>query len=185
TDRSGRTMLEVVELVKRTDKLMEAFSEASNERLREAQTHTTSGLKSLRTAAEFAAGRAQEMTVATEQMQAETTEVGNNVERLDACSGHIDAVLNELELVKHQLELECPGVNESYDAGEVENCFRRLTRRKWSAKFCAQRSPGSPYQRHNKPSRVIALNCFNSGGVSGDNETLILGGTRASDAKNL
>lgn len=123
TDRSGRTMLEVVELVKRTDKLMEAFSEASNERLREAQTHTTAGLKSLRTAAEFAAGRAQEMTIATEQMQAKTTEVGNNVERLDACSGHIDAVLNELEMVKRQLEVECPGVNETYDAGEVEQLF--------------------------------------------------------------
>ena len=103
-----QAMQEVVELVKRTDKLMEAFSEASNERLREAQTRTTAGLESLRTAAEFAAGRAQEMTVATEQMQAKTTEVGNNVDRLDACSGHIDAVLNELEMVKRQLEIRLP-----------------------------------------------------------------------------
>ena len=73
---------------------MGAFSEASNERLREAQVQTAAGLDNLRTAAAFAASQAQEMEAATEKMQAKTTEVGNTVDLLDACFGRIDAVLS-------------------------------------------------------------------------------------------
>ena len=83
TDQSGQAMQEVLNLVKQTNELMGAFSEVSNERLGEAQTQTRAGLDNLRTAAEFAAGQAQEMKVATDQMQAKTTEVGNIVDVLD------------------------------------------------------------------------------------------------------
>jgi hypothetical protein len=123
TDQSGQAMQEVVNLVKQTNELMGAFSEVSNERLGEAQTQTRAGLDNLRTAAEFAVGQAEEMKVATDQMQAKTTEVGDIVDVLDACFGRIDAMLAELEAVRSQLESDRPEVKDPYDAAEVEQLF--------------------------------------------------------------
>ncbi len=123
TDQSGQAMQEVLSLVKQTNELMGAFSEVSNERLGEAQAQTRAGLDNLRTAAAFAAGQAQSMKAATEQMQAKTTEVGNIVDVLDACFGRIDAVLAEIEAVRSQLESDHPEVKERYDAAEVEQLF--------------------------------------------------------------
>ena len=123
TDQTGQAMQEVLDLVKQTNEAMGAFSEASNERLREAQVQTRAGLDNLRTAAAFAASQAQEMEVATEKMQAKTAEVGNTVDLLDACFGRIDAVLTEIEGVRRQLEIDHPEVKDRYDAAEVEQLF--------------------------------------------------------------
>jgi len=123
TAQSGHAMQEVLNLEKQTNEEMRAFSEATNERLREAQGQTRAGLEILRTAAAFAAQRAQEMKVATEEMQANTTEVGNAVNLLDACFERIDAVLAELEAVRRQLEIDDPDVKERYDAAEIDRLF--------------------------------------------------------------
>jgi chromosome segregation ATPase len=123
TDQSGHAMQEVLNLEERTNEQMGAFSEATNERLREAQDQTRTGLDNLRTAATFVAQRAQEMKAATEKMQAETTEVGNAVDLLAACFERIDVVLTELEAVRRQLEIDDPEVKERYDAAEVERLF--------------------------------------------------------------
>ncbi len=123
TDQTGQAMQEVLDLVKQTNEAMGAFSEASNERLREAQVQTKAGLDNLRTAAAFAASQAQEMEVATEKMQAKTTEVGNIVDLLDACFGRIDAVLTAIECARRQLEIDHPEVKDRYDAAEVERLF--------------------------------------------------------------
>ena len=109
--------------MKQTNELMGAFSEASDERLREAQVQTTAGLENLRTAAAFAASQAQEMGTATEKMQAKTAEVGGTVDLLDACFARIDAVLAEIESVKRLLEINHPEVKDLYDAAEVEQLF--------------------------------------------------------------
>jgi len=123
TDQSGHAMQEVLKLEKQTNEEMGAFSEATNERLREAQDQTRAGLDNLRTAAAFAAQRAQEMKIATEKMQAKTTEVGNAVDLLDACFERIDAVLAELEAARRPLEIDNPDVKERYDAAEIERLF--------------------------------------------------------------
>jgi uncharacterized phage infection (PIP) family protein YhgE len=123
TDQSGQAMQEVLVLAKRTNELMEAFSEGSNEKLREAQAQTRAGLENLRTAAAFAAGQAQEMKAATDELHAKTTEVGNTVDLLDACFGRIDAVLTEIEDVQRRLEIDHPEVKERYDPAEVEQLF--------------------------------------------------------------
>jgi hypothetical protein len=54
-DQSGRAMQEILNLVKQTNAVMKIFSEASNERLREAQMHTRDCLDNLRSAAASAA----------------------------------------------------------------------------------------------------------------------------------
>jgi hypothetical protein len=123
TSQSGQAMQEVLNLVKQTNELMGAFSEASDERLREAQVQTAAGLENLRTAAAFAARQAQEMKSATEHMQAKTAEVGNSVDLLNACFIRFDAMLIELEDLKCHLEIDHPDVKEQYDAAEVEQLF--------------------------------------------------------------
>ncbi|MGA2983358.1 MAG: hypothetical protein ABSG32_06060 [Terriglobia bacterium] len=123
TDQSGRAMQEVLSLAKHNNELMGAFSDVSNERLREAQAQTRAGLSNLRTAAALAAGQAQEMKAATDKLQAETTEVGNTVDLLDACFGQIDAMLTEIEGVRRQLEMDHSDVKERYDPAEVEQLF--------------------------------------------------------------
>lgn len=76
TDKSEESMQEILALVQETNKLMEAFSDSSSQKLREAQEQTMTGLENLRSAAEFAATRAQEMKRATEEMQARIGRVG-------------------------------------------------------------------------------------------------------------
>ena len=116
TEQSGHAMQEILNLVKQTNQVMEALSEASNERLREA-------LGNLRSAAEFAASQAQQMKAATEKMQAQVAGVGQTGDLLDACFGRGDAVLAEIERLRRQLEVDHPDVKERYDATEVEQLF--------------------------------------------------------------
>lgn len=103
--------------------MMGAFSEASNERLREAQVQTTAGLDNLRTAVAFAASQAREMETATEKLKAKTALVGDTANLLDAYFASIDTVLAEMDSIRSQLEVSQPGVKDQYDAAEVEQLF--------------------------------------------------------------
>jgi hypothetical protein len=123
TEQSGHAMQEILNLVKQTNQVMEAFSDASNERLRDAQVETRGALDNLRTAAEFAAGQARQMKAATEKMQAQIAGVGKTGDLLDACFGCGDAVLVEVEGLRRQLETDYPDVKERYDPDEVERLF--------------------------------------------------------------
>jgi hypothetical protein len=123
TDQSGQAREEIMNLVKQTNEVIAAFSEASNERLREAQVETRAALDNLRTAATFAARQAQEMNGAIEKMQTKIAAVGRSGNLLDACRGQVDGVLAEIETVTRQLEMDQPGVREQYDAAEVEQLF--------------------------------------------------------------
>ena len=123
TDQSGDAMQEVVSLEKQANQAMDAFSEASNTRLREAKSQADSSLDTLRSAAAFAAGRAQEMNAATAMMQARTSEVSASVDRLETCFGQIDALRTELEQIKRRLETECPNLEDLYNQAEIERLF--------------------------------------------------------------
>ncbi len=123
TDQSGNAMQELMELVKHANELMEAFSEAASEKLREAQVQTRTSLENLRTAAAFAAQQAQEMKVATGTMQDKIAKVGSTGDQLDACFDRFDVVLTEVEEVRRQLEMDDPGVKQRYDPDEMEQLF--------------------------------------------------------------
>jgi len=97
TEQSRQAMQEIASLVKQTNEVMEIFSEAGGQELREAQTQTRAGLENLRTVAAFVGRKAQEMNFATEKMQARMAKIGNSSELLDACFGRFDAVLTEIE----------------------------------------------------------------------------------------
>lgn len=123
TNKSGHVMTDIQNLVKRTNKVMEAFSEGSNKMLLDAQAETTAGLGNLRNAAEFAATQAQKMNLVTGKMQEKSGEVGETTLLLDSCFGRIDSILVEIEGIRRQLEIEHPGLKNQYDTVDVEKLF--------------------------------------------------------------
>lgn len=123
TDQSQRALQEILQLVKHTNQMMEAFSEASNQRLHEAQTQTGESLGNLRNAASFTASQANEMKIANQKMQAKITEIGKSGDLLDASFGGADAVVKEIESLRIHLEIYCPDVREGYNDEEAEKLF--------------------------------------------------------------
>ena len=123
TDHSAKSMRQVLTLVKQTNAVMEAFSEASNQSLRQAQTQTRTGLEGLREAAAFAARQGEELKTATDKMQAQIAEIGTTSDLLDSCFGRFDAVLAQIEGVKQLLKIGHPQVRDHGDAAEMEELF--------------------------------------------------------------
>ena len=122
-DQSGHVMLEIQNLVKKTDEVMEAFSVAGTDRLHDAQAQTVAGLSNLRDAAAFASKQAQEMKVATDKIQMTSGDVGHIGDHLDACFSSIDFALTAIERVMHQIEIDRHHVKQHYDDTEIENLF--------------------------------------------------------------
>ncbi len=123
TGQSAQAMQEILKLVEQSKRFVEAFSETSNRKLREAQAQTREGLEILRTAAAFAVEKSGEMKIATERMQANIAGVGKTGDLLDSCSGRFDAVLAQVEGVRRQLKVEYPEVDQPCDTSEVEQLF--------------------------------------------------------------
>jgi len=123
TDQSAQAVQEILNLVEQSKEFMVAFSEAGNQKLREAQAQTRDGLETLRTAAAFAVEKSHEMKVATERMQANIAGVGKTGDLLDSCSGRFDAVLAQVEGVRDRLKAKYPQVDHPYDRLEVEQLF--------------------------------------------------------------
>jgi hypothetical protein len=123
TDLSGQAMEEILKLVKQTDKAMDAFSEARNESLHEAENQTRVGLEGLRTAAAFAAKQSKEMETIMVKMQSKSAEMSGADNLLEASSDRMAAILTPLELLRHEMEADQPGVGQSYDAEEAEQFF--------------------------------------------------------------
>ncbi len=122
TEQSMRAMDEIGGLVGQTNQVLEVFSEVSNQRLREAQEKTRAGLENLRSAAEFAAGQAQEMQATTEKMQQQIAEVGRTSNLLDSSFTRGDAVLADLEDLHREWKGD-PRVKGRYDEAEMERVF--------------------------------------------------------------
>jgi methyl-accepting chemotaxis protein len=123
TDRSGQVMTEILQLVEQARTGMEAFSEASNDRLREAQQQTKSGVEHLRAAAGSASGKANEIENATADMQSKIASVSATAGRLKSTLGSIGNMLDSLEEAKRELDRDYPGAQKRCDRKEVEAMF--------------------------------------------------------------
>jgi hypothetical protein len=110
TELSGQAIEEILKLVKQTDKAVDAFSEARNESLHEAENQTRVGLEGLRTAAAFAAKQSKEMEAIMVKMQSKSAEMCGADSLLEASSGRVAAILTPLELLRHEMEADQPGV---------------------------------------------------------------------------
>lgn len=123
TDRSGQVMEEILKLVELTKEGMEAFSQASDDRLREAQDATKVGLDHLRGGASSAAVKAEAITAATMHLQNKIAIVRATGDRLDANLGSIGAMLSEIEEARLAWDLENPDMRQRCDRREVEEMF--------------------------------------------------------------
>ena len=123
TERSGKAMEEILALVQQTNQAMDAFSEASNERLREAQSQARASLENLRAAAAFAGKQSREMETITAKMQSKSAEMSGTDGALGACSSRVDAILAQLESLRRDMETDHPDVGQRYDAAEAERFF--------------------------------------------------------------
>jgi hypothetical protein len=123
TDQSETAMQEIHLLVQRTSELMQAFSEAGDEQLREAQVQMRTCIDSLRAAAEFASGQTREIELAAKTMRDLSVGISKCGELLDASYSCIDAILHNMDALKLQLEIDHPGIKNGYDASEMEQLF--------------------------------------------------------------
>jgi hypothetical protein len=122
-DQSAHVMLEIQNLATKTGEVMEAFSEASTDRLHEAQAQTVISLGNLRDAAAFASQQAQQMKVATDKIQMKGGDVGHIGDHLSSCFTSIDFALTAIERVTRQIEVDHPHVKQHYDDTEIEKVF--------------------------------------------------------------
>ena len=123
TEQARQAMQEIAILVQQTNQVMEVFSEASSQELRDAQTQARSGLASLQATAALVGRKAEEMNLATGKMQSKMAKIGNNSDLLDACSGRFDGVLAEIEGVRQQLEIDHPDVGAGCDVADAAQVF--------------------------------------------------------------
>lgn len=125
-DQSHAATAQIVELVQRTNQVMEVFSDASSEKLREDQTQSSAALDTVRKVAVFVAREAAQMQGVTEKMQRQIQQSGNTVERLQASFAHLGVALEHIEGLAAGLQQSYPQVEESKDLVEVERLFSRF-----------------------------------------------------------
>jgi hypothetical protein len=111
---------EILGLVQRTTALMEVFSEASCQKLREDQSQTRVALDSVRSTAALLAGEAAQMQTITENMHTKLAGVAATGTRLELCFGHLDSVLRQIEGLAREWESNDPRAQRACDPAEVE-----------------------------------------------------------------
>lgn len=119
-DQSRLALSEILGLVERTTALMEVFSEASSQKLREGQAQTRTALDSVRSAAAFVAKEATRMQSITENMHANLADVAATGTRLERCFGYLDSVLSQMAGLAREWESSDPPAAGPCDPAEVE-----------------------------------------------------------------
>jgi chromosome segregation ATPase len=104
TARSEAVTGQIRTLVDESHATVEAFSESSYANLREKRAATRTGLEALREAAECADARGLAVEAAVRGLQARITEIGAAGERLESGFRRLEAVLDEIETLRRQLE---------------------------------------------------------------------------------
>ncbi len=126
TERSRHTLDGMLNLVSQIDRLMEAFSEGSDKRLREDEEQTGTALGAVRDSAAIVAKEAGEMQSIVRNMQGNLGVARKTENELDASFVIFDVARTRIEGGMRALEgNECqpPG---PYDAAEIEEWFGPL-----------------------------------------------------------
>ena len=119
-EQSRSVLNGILGLAQRTTTLMEVFSEASGQKLREAQAQTAATLDRVYGAASFVAKQATQMQNATETMHASLATVASAGKSLDVSFGSLASVLRHIENLVREFEQDDSQLAEKYDASEVE-----------------------------------------------------------------
>lgn len=123
TKKSGDALKEIEALSMQIDRAMGTFAAGNSASLSEAMQQTRAGLQSLREAAAFSEEEGRKIEAWTATMRSKIEAIGTSSDRLDACFGRIDSVLEQVEAMKQRLEVEHPGVECEVDAEEIEREF--------------------------------------------------------------
>jgi len=123
TVQSRNALSEMLKLVQQTDQLMDIFSDASSQVLRDDQRQTRVALDEIRERAAFVAKEAEQMQRVTERMKADLRSISQTGDRLDACFGALDTAIAQIEAVSRCLTMDDPLAADRYDAAEVERIF--------------------------------------------------------------
>lgn len=124
-ERSRLALSELLELGEQTTGLMEVFSEASRQKLRQDQAQTRNTLDKLREEAALVAKEAAQIETVMERMQAKLAAAGDAGDRLQACFGQFEPALSEIEYLARALE-ENDTRMPRCDMAEVEGWFSTL-----------------------------------------------------------
>lgn len=122
-EQSKLTLAEIMKLVEQTSEVMEVFSEARGQKLREDQAASHAALENVRAAAAFVASESAQMQVVMERMQSDLATGGDTGNRLHACFAPLDAALNQMESLVREFETRDPEVSRRFDAAEAERLF--------------------------------------------------------------
>jgi hypothetical protein len=123
TGQSEDARQEMLRLVERIGDLMETFSEAGDERLRDAEMETRAGMHSLHSSAEFAVGQARDIQLALQRMQAMGNGIARSGDVMDAAYSQIDGIMSSLQSAQGQLQDRNPGVEDGCDMTEMEQLY--------------------------------------------------------------
>ena len=116
-------MEEIQALVKQTNQAMDAFSAASNERMREAQDQAR-GKPGQFACRGGVCGRAVPGDGGAHRENADrSAEMSVADGMLDACSGRMDAILAQCKSLRGEMEADQPDVKRTYDATQAEQIF--------------------------------------------------------------
>jgi hypothetical protein len=102
TARSEAATLEIQRMVEHSRTTLVAFSEESNQHLREAREETVKGLEILRAAAECTDSSGREIQTATLALQAKLAEIAETDGRLEACFGRLASTAEAIEASRKQ-----------------------------------------------------------------------------------
>jgi len=122
-EQSKLTLAEIMKLVQQTGEVMEIFSEARGQKLREDQAASHDALENVRAAAAFVASESAQMQLVMERMQSGLGTVGSTGDLLLACFAPLDAALNRMESLLREFETRDPEVSRRFDAAEAERLF--------------------------------------------------------------
>ena len=120
-NQSQLALSEILGLAQRTTALMEAFSEASCQKLRADQAQPKAALDSVRSTAALVANEATQMQSITENMHANLADVAATGARLELCFGCLDSVLRQMEGLAREWENHDPRAAGPCDPAEVEH----------------------------------------------------------------
>jgi hypothetical protein len=119
-NQSQLALSEILGLVQRTTALMEVFSEASCQKLREDQAQTRAALDAVASTAALVANEATQMQTITENMHANLADVAATGPRLELSFGYLDSVLRQMEGLAREWESHDPRAAGPCDPAEVE-----------------------------------------------------------------
>jgi hypothetical protein len=123
SEQSRGALQEILGLSEKINAVMATFSQTGSKKLCEAQNQTKTGLDRLRSAASFALMQGKKIETLTSVMRTKSNKIERASELFDTCFVRIDAVVNELECMKLDLESKHPGVRQRYDESEIERMF--------------------------------------------------------------